>query len=56
VTVKFVADLISCTRDAQGAVLAGHPSLAQEASELWSFSRDTANVDPNWTLVATAPA
>lgn len=56
VTVKFVADLVSHTEDVQGAVLSGHPSLAQEAAEQWSFRRDTANDDPNWTLVATAPA
>lgn len=56
VTVKFVADLVSHTEDAQGAILSGHPSLAQEAAELWSFRRDTASADPNWTLVATAPA
>lgn len=56
VTVKFVADLVSCTQDVQGAVLAGHPTLPQEAAEQWSFSRDTRGTDPNWTLVATAPA
>ncbi len=56
VTVKFAADLVSITRSADGAALSGHPSLPQEATELWSFSRDTASADPNWTLVATAPA
>lgn len=55
-SVKFIADLVSSTLSADGAVLAGHPSLAQEAAELWSFSRDTRSADPNWTLVATAPA
>ncbi len=56
VTVKFVADLVSHTEDVQGAILSGHPTLAQEAAEQWSFRRDTASADPNWTLVATAPA
>jgi predicted lipid-binding transport protein (Tim44 family) len=54
VTVKFTADLVSSVRNAAGDLVQGHPSLPQQVSEYWSFSRDTGNQDPNWTLIATS--
>jgi len=54
VTVKFTADLISCVNNAAGDLVQGHPTLPQQVSELWTFARDTASKDPNWTLIATS--
>lgn len=54
VTVKFTADLISSVNNAAGDLVQGHPALPQQVSEFWTFARDTASKDPNWTLIATS--
>jgi predicted lipid-binding transport protein (Tim44 family) len=56
ITVKFVSDLISATRDAAGAVIDGAAGAVREVTDVWTFARDTRSGDPNWKLVATAPA
>lgn len=56
ITVRFVADLINATRDAEGRIVAGNPNAAEEVSDLWTFSRDLRSQDPNWMLIATRPA
>ncbi|HAD26912.1 MAG TPA: translocase [Alphaproteobacteria bacterium] len=56
ITVKFSVELISAVRNADGAILQGHPTVPQEVSELWTFARDIGSKDPNWLLIATTPA
>jgi predicted lipid-binding transport protein (Tim44 family) len=56
VTVKFVSELISATRDAAGAVIEGAAGAVREVTDVWTFARDTRSSDPNWKLVATASA
>ncbi|PWR20556.1 Tim44/TimA family putative adaptor protein [Zavarzinia compransoris] len=53
VTVRFVAEAISVVRDAEGRVIEGHPTMAREMVDVWTFARDTRSRDPNWQLVAT---
>ena len=57
VTVRFVSQLISATRDRNGEVVAGDPQKIKEVTDIWTFSRDIstarARQDPNWKLVAT---
>ena len=53
VTVKFVTDQANVTRDANGEVVDGDPSVVTEVTDFWTFARDTGSRDPNWTLVAT---
>ena len=53
VTVRFVSQLISATRDKAGAVIDGDPDAVVEVKDVWTFSRDTRSRDPNWRLVAT---
>jgi predicted lipid-binding transport protein (Tim44 family) len=53
VTVKFVSELISATRDRGGVVIAGDPKRIKEVIDIWTFARDVASRDPNWKLVAT---
>ncbi len=53
VTVKFVTDQATVTRDANGEVVDGDPSAVTEVTDFWTFARDTGSRDPNWTLVAT---
>jgi predicted lipid-binding transport protein (Tim44 family) len=56
VTVRFVSELISATRDAAGAVIEGAAGVVREVTDVWTFARDTRSGDPNWKLVATAGA
>lgn len=60
VTVKFVSQLISATRDKTGTVIAGDPQTVTEVTDRWTFSRDVssarARMNPNWKLVATQHA
>lgn len=60
VTVRFVSQLITATRDRGGAVVAGDPQGMQEVTDIWTFSRDVsssrARANPNWKLVATQAA
>lgn len=55
-TIRFVSDLISCTRDKDGAVVDGDATEVQTIRDAWAFSRDVASRDPNWKLVATQAA
>ncbi len=55
-TVKFVSELISATRDADGKVIDGDPKKVREVVDIWTFMRDTSSRDPNWQLVATETA
>ncbi len=57
ITVRFVSQLISATRDRTGAVTAGDPQRIKEVTDIWTFHRDIstarARQNPNWKLVAT---
>jgi len=54
ITVRFVSEIVSVTRNSTGNVVEGHPTAAREVTDIWTFARDTRSRDPNWTLVATA--
>lgn len=56
VTVKFVSELISVTRDAEGEVVEGDPKKVREVTDIWTFTRDVKSKNPNWKLVATETA
>ena len=53
VTVRFEADIVAVTRDADGNVLAGSVSDAVQTRDRWTFRRDLGSSDPNWILVET---
>jgi predicted lipid-binding transport protein (Tim44 family) len=53
VSVRFVAELITCTRDKDGKVIEGDASDVQTIRDAWTFARDLSSRDPNWKLVAT---
>lgn len=53
VTVRFDADLVAVTRDAQGNVVAGSTSDAIQTHDVWTFSRHLGSSDPNWLLIET---
>ncbi len=53
VTVRFVSQLVSVTRDRAGAVIDGNPDKVTDVTDVWTFARDITARDPNWKLVAT---
>jgi predicted lipid-binding transport protein (Tim44 family) len=53
VTVRFVSQLISATRDRAGNVIDGSSDKVTEVTDVWTFARDISSRDPNWKLVAT---
>jgi predicted lipid-binding transport protein (Tim44 family) len=53
VTVKFVSQLISATRDRAGLVVSGDPQRIKEVTDVWTFARDINARSPNWRLIAT---
>jgi predicted lipid-binding transport protein (Tim44 family) len=56
ITVRFVSQLISATRDKDGAVIDGSPEAVTEVVDVWTFAHDTTSSDPNWKLIATESA
>jgi predicted lipid-binding transport protein (Tim44 family) len=53
VTVRFISQLISVTRDKAGSVIDGNPDKVTDVTDVWTFARDLTSRDPNWKLVAT---
>jgi predicted lipid-binding transport protein (Tim44 family) len=53
VTVRFVSQLVSVTRDKNGNVIDGSPDKVTDVTDVWTFARDLSSRDPNWKLVAT---
>ncbi|RUP00263.1 Tim44/TimA family putative adaptor protein [Hyphomicrobium sp.] len=57
VTVRFVSELISATRDKAGEVISGDAQRIRDVTDIWTFSRDISSAkargNPNWRLVAT---
>jgi predicted lipid-binding transport protein (Tim44 family) len=53
ITMRFVSQLVSVTRDGSGATVEGNPDKITEVTDVWTFARDVTSLDPNWKLVAT---
>ena len=53
VTVRFVSQLVSVTRDAESNATDVNPDKVTDVTDVWTFSRDITSRDPNWKLVAT---
>jgi predicted lipid-binding transport protein (Tim44 family) len=53
ITVRFVSQLISVTRDKAGNVIDGSPEKVTDVTDVWTFARELGSRDPNWKLVAT---
>lgn len=55
VSIRFNSQLISVTRNKDGAVIDGNPEKVTDVTDSWTFARDVSSRDPNWKLVATEP-
>jgi predicted lipid-binding transport protein (Tim44 family) len=55
-TVRFVSQMISVTRDKAGTIVDGNADKVADITDVWTFARDTTSRDPNWKLVGTGSA
>jgi predicted lipid-binding transport protein (Tim44 family) len=53
ITVRFVGELTSVVRDANGEIVEGDAKTAKRQKDIWTFERVMGSDDPNWRLVAT---
>ncbi len=53
VSLRFKAEIVSATNDAQGNLVEGDAEKVMIISDEWTFARSTKSRDPNWKLVAT---
>ncbi|NMA97912.1 MAG: Tim44 domain-containing protein [Phyllobacteriaceae bacterium] len=54
VTVRFQAEVVSATRDADGNLVEGNPDQIQVIADEWTFARNPKSRDPNWKVIATS--
>jgi predicted lipid-binding transport protein (Tim44 family) len=52
-TLRFVSQLVSVTRDRNGNVIDGSADTVTSVTDVWTFAREVTSRDPNWNLVAT---
>ncbi|MEQ9641641.1 MAG: Tim44/TimA family putative adaptor protein [Alphaproteobacteria bacterium] len=52
ITVKFVSEMVSATKDAEGNIV-GEAPREREVTDIWTFAHDTSSSDPNWVLIET---
>jgi predicted lipid-binding transport protein (Tim44 family) len=55
-TVRFVSQMITATRDKAGTVVDGSADTVADITDVWTFARDITSRDPNWKLVGTGSA
>jgi predicted lipid-binding transport protein (Tim44 family) len=53
IDVRYVGELISVVRDANGEIVEGEPGRSKRQKDLWTYERIMGSDDPNWRLVAT---
>ncbi|WP_299817399.1 Tim44/TimA family putative adaptor protein [uncultured Jannaschia sp.] len=53
ITLRFVGEMTSVVRDAEGKIVEGDPNEIKKNRDVWTFARMMGTGDPNWKLVAT---
>jgi predicted lipid-binding transport protein (Tim44 family) len=53
VSVRFVGELTSVVRNAEGEIVEGNANEIKRQRDVWTFARNMGASDPNWHLVAT---
>ena len=53
IIVKIISEQINVTRNNEGDTVDGDPEHITTITDIWTFSRNTNDKDPNWELVAT---
>jgi len=52
-TVRFVSEMTSVVRNAEGEIVEGDEKHVKRQRDVWTFARVMTSGDPNWILVAT---
>src|SRR5262249_43662001 len=52
-TLRFVSQLVSATRNRSGHVIDGSADVVTNVTDVWTFAREVTSRDPNWNRVAT---
>jgi predicted lipid-binding transport protein (Tim44 family) len=53
ITMRFVGELTSTVRNAEGQIVEGNPNELKQQRDVWTFSRDMTSGSPNWLLSGT---
>ncbi|RWL12858.1 MAG: hypothetical protein E5X83_27215 [Mesorhizobium sp.] len=53
IAVRFVSDVVTVTRSADGEIVAGDPQQIVEVIDTWTFACETPSSGRNWMLIAT---
>ena len=53
ITVRFVAQENSVTRDESDEIIQGNPDRNTEIIDIWTFGRSVKSKDPTWALIET---
>lgn len=54
ITMRYISEIVSVTRDSEGRVVEGNVSDTTTVTDVWTFQREAGSDDPNWTLIATS--
>lgn len=53
VTIRFLAEEVSVTKDKDQNIIQGHPDKITQMRDVWTFFRDLKSNDPRWIVVET---
>ncbi len=53
VTVDFVSEIISCSKDKDKKIISGNPEIVKKVYDTWKFSKNIKSTNPNWLLIDT---
>lgn len=53
ITVRYVGELTSVVKNAEGEVIEGSATSVKRQKDVWTYARQMGENDPNWQLVAT---
>jgi len=53
VTVDFISEIISCSKDKDKKIISGNPDIVKKVYDTWKFSKDIKSTNPNWLLIDT---
>jgi predicted lipid-binding transport protein (Tim44 family) len=56
ITVSFESEVVTVTKNSDGAVIAGDPGTVVTVIDIWSFAREVKSKTPDWILVGTDTA
>ena len=53
ITIRFMGELTSVVRNAEGDIVEGDPNVIKRQKDIWTFARNMKSDSPNWKLIAT---